>query len=98
MLIIALPINKTGMSLYCKLIVRMRFSLLMVFINGILIQRATNTVAYYGCHNGTDSGGYVKFTPKYIIVGGEGGGIIIVFKVPIIFFWSLRSTSKSSKS
>jgi hypothetical protein len=21
----------------------------------------------------TDSGGYVKFTPKYIIVGGEGG-------------------------
>ena len=23
-----------------------------------------------GC---TDSGGYVKFTPKYIIVGGEGG-------------------------
>ena len=29
-------------------------------------------VAYLllGC---TDSGGYVKFTPKYIIVGGEGG-------------------------
>ena len=23
-----------------------------------------------GC---TDSGGYVEFTPKYIIVGGEGG-------------------------
>jgi hypothetical protein len=30
-------------------------------------------VAYIllGC---TDSGGYVKFTPKCIIVGGEGGG------------------------
>ena len=29
-------------------------------------------VAYLllGC---TDSGGYIKFTPKYIIVGGEGG-------------------------
>ena len=29
-------------------------------------------VAYLlvGC---TDSGGYVKFTPKYVIVGGEGG-------------------------
>ena len=29
-------------------------------------------VAYLllGC---SDSGGYVKFTPKYIIVGGEGG-------------------------
>jgi hypothetical protein len=25
---------------------------------------------FLGC---TDSGGYVKFTPKYIIVGGEGG-------------------------
>ena len=43
-------------------------------------------VAYLilGC---TDSGGYVNFTPKYIIVGGEEGGIRILFKVPIIFFW-----------
>jgi hypothetical protein len=43
-------------------------------------------VAYLllGC---TDSGGYVKFTPKYIIVGlGVKGGIRILFKVPIIFF------------
>jgi hypothetical protein len=36
-----------------------------------------------GC---TDSGGYVKFTPKYIIVGGEGGVSVVFFKVPIIFF------------
>jgi hypothetical protein len=41
-------------------------------------------VAYLllGC---TASGGYVKFTPKYIIVGGEG--IRIFVKVPTIFFW-----------
>ena len=32
-------------------------TLLMVFINGILIQRATNTVAYYGCHNGLQATG-----------------------------------------
>jgi hypothetical protein len=39
-------------------------------------------VAYLllGC---TDSGGYVKYTPKYIIVGGERGGLRIFFKVPI---------------
>ena len=29
----------------------------------------------------------VKFTPKYIIVGGEGGGIRIYFKGAILFFW-----------
>jgi hypothetical protein len=42
-------------------------------------------VAYLllGC---TDSGGYVKFTPKYIIVGGDGGVSEFV-KVPIIFVW-----------
>jgi hypothetical protein len=41
-------------------------------------------VAYLllGC---TDSGGYVMFTSKYIIVGGEGG-VSDFFKVPIIFF------------
>ena len=35
-------------------------------------------VAYLllGC---SDSGGYVKFTPKYIIVGGEGGGRVSEF-------------------
>ena len=37
-------------------------------------------VAYLllGC---TDSGGYVKFTPKYIIVGGEGGVSEIFLRV-----------------
>jgi hypothetical protein len=34
----------------------------------------------------TDSGGYVKFTPKYIIVGGERGYQNFV-KVSNIFFW-----------
>ena len=58
----------------------------MVFINGILIQRATNTVAYYECHNGTDSGGYVKFTPKYIIVGGEGGVSEFVLRFQLYSF------------
>jgi hypothetical protein len=43
-------------------------------------------VAYLllGC---TDSGGFVKFTPKYIIVGVERGLSEFSFKVPIIFFW-----------
>jgi hypothetical protein len=42
-------------------------------------------VAYLllGC---TDSGGYFKFTPKYIKVGGEEG-VLEFSKVPIIFFW-----------
>jgi hypothetical protein len=41
-------------------------------------------VAYLvlGC---TDSGGYVEFNPKYILVGGERGASN--FKVSIIFFW-----------
>jgi hypothetical protein len=30
-------------------------------------------IAAYLLQGCTDSGGYVKFTPKYIIVGGEGG-------------------------
>jgi hypothetical protein len=38
----------------------------------------------------TDSGGYVKFTPKYIIVGMKGG-IRKFFKVANLFFWSLRT-------
>jgi hypothetical protein len=43
-------------------------------------------VAYLllGC---TDSRGYVKFTPKYIIVGGEGGLSYFYFNVPFIFIW-----------
>jgi hypothetical protein len=34
---------------------------------------------FLGC---TDSGGHVKFTPKYIIVGGEGGisGFLLRFQ------------------
>ena len=32
-------------------------SLLMVFINGYIIQRATNTVAYDGCNNGLQTTG-----------------------------------------
>jgi hypothetical protein len=39
---------------------------------------------FLGC---TDSGGYVKFTPKYIIVWGVKGRYQILFRVPIIFFW-----------
>ena len=43
----------------------------------------------------TDSGGYVKFTPKYVIVGGEGGVlefflgsilILLVTKEPVQSF------------
>ena len=34
-----------------------------------------------GC---TDSGGYVKFTPKYIIVGGDSNNLKIVPIIPII--------------
>ena len=46
----------------------------------------------------TDSGGYVKLTPKYMIVGGEGGESNFFLKVPIIFFWYLRTTCTVSKS
>jgi hypothetical protein len=34
----------------------------------------------------TDSRGYVKLTPKYIIVEGEGGVSGIFLKVEILFF------------
>jgi hypothetical protein len=30
---------------------------------------------------------YVKFTPKYIIAGGDGDGYQIFVKVPITLFW-----------
>jgi hypothetical protein len=36
---------------------------------GYTILKATCQISKSGC---SDSGGYVKFTPKYIIVGDEG--------------------------
>ena len=53
-------------------------------------------VAYLllGC---TDSGGYVKFTPKYIIVGVKGG-IRNLLKGAILFFWLLRAPCKTTIS
>jgi hypothetical protein len=39
----------------------------------------------------TDSGGYVKFTPKYIIVGGEGGWVVSEFLLRFqSFFWVIQ--------
>ena len=38
---------------------------------------------YLGC---TDSGGYVKFTPKYIIVGGEVGVSEIFLRFQSYYF------------
>ena len=42
----------------------------------------------------TDSGGYVKFTPKYIIVGGEGGVSEIVLRLQTYSFGHLGPHAK----
>jgi hypothetical protein len=49
-------------------------------------QKQIFKIVAYQLLGSTDSGGYVKFTSKYIIVGVKGG-VRFCFKVPIIFFW-----------
>ena len=72
---IALYQDKSGQyntsydCVYSTMIRKGVFSIILVIIVPIVLQQ-DRSVQY---NKSTDSGGYVKFTPKYIIVGGKGG-------------------------